>query len=306
MVTQPPPTAQTPPTSAPPPTLSFTPTETTAIAAYTIHPNPHLPHCTHAYVAITDSDANTTQFVPITCGRWSCPDCAERKAATVYARIRQAKPERHVTLTCHTQAFSSPAEALKRMKSQIPRLRQELKEKGYTFEYALIWERFKNGYPHAHLSTWGDYIPQSLLSDIWARLAYSPIVWIERLTDTSYSHHKFTKYLLKRANVHYSLFEHSRRVQFSNGYHRYPRDTEQPEERHGTSKFYTSSNGLSVILTLASTWMLDLAIDTATGKTVVGWGALTAPTTDSELVCLLYAADPDRRWLTPPADYPDG
>lgn len=195
------------------------------------HTLQNTPSCCHGSLVGYDPDAHTVTVVPMTCGRWACPDCAARKAATYAARLYAAAPERHITLTWNPHVSSDPQEALRRMKKALPKFvkyirdpivhKDGFKEKAaLTFEYCAIWERHRSGFPHLHLAQWGDFIPHQLIRRTWKRLTGAYIIFVKAMDNDYRGGHHWTKYLLKSIPDTSDLFPGTRMVTFSHAYDR--------------------------------------------------------------------------------------
>jgi len=189
------------------------------------------PKCCHGSLVGLDPDTRNIKIIPITCGRWDCPDCAPRKASILAARIFAANPSRHVTLTWNPAVSQDPKVALETMKKALPKLANQIRKldnvknghtirKGTTFEYAASWEIHRSGLPHVHLATWGDYVPQAQLKKIWHSLTGAYIVQIKDMSVSFIGGHNWVKYLLKEHCTPKSLFLGSKLVTFSKNYHR--------------------------------------------------------------------------------------
>jgi len=69
------------------------------------------------------------------------------------------------------------------------------------FEYLLVWELHKNGYPHAHLLVRSTYIPQHVLSAWWTELTGNPVVDVRRAGGPWGAARYVSKYLTKSLAV---------------------------------------------------------------------------------------------------------
>jgi len=195
------------------------------------HSLQNTPECCTGSLVGYNADEHTVTVVPLTCGKWSCPDCAARKAALYAHRLFAAAPERHIVLTWNPRVSNDPQEALRRMKKALPKfvkyIRDEIKHKdgfiekaALKFEYCAIWERHRSGFPHLHLAQWGDYVPHRLIRATWKRLTGAYIIWIKAMDNDFSGGHHWTKYLLKSIPQTSDLYPGSRMVTFSHGYDR--------------------------------------------------------------------------------------
>lgn len=196
-----------------------------------LYPLEHKHFCTSGSLLGISEDGTTLLIAPATCRRWDCPDCAQAKAGRIYAKVRSARPERHITLTCNPALFPSPDHALEKMKDSIRKLAHAIRkgrkktktqtyEKPRTFEYAVIWELHQSGWPHAHLAQWGDYVPHQFLRQLWKKLTGATIVYIVELDYRRPDTHSWSKYLIKAIPRDRSLFFGKRMISFSANFDR--------------------------------------------------------------------------------------
>lgn len=201
--------------------------------AYGRHTLQKQPACCHGSILGYDPEALTVKVIPVTCGRWSCPDCAPRKAADYAARLFRAGPERHIVLTWNPAVSNDPAVALARMKKALPKLIEQLRGPIYddhkhiigyenTFEYCCIWERHASGFPHIHLAQWGHFCPQAKLRAHWEKLTGARIVYIKAMNSSEQGGHHWTKYLLKAIGETSIYLPGMKLVTFSRNYNRNP------------------------------------------------------------------------------------
>lgn len=198
-------------------------------------------------------------FIPVTCGRWSCPDCCEHKARKYAAKIHRAHPERAMTLTWHTAVSHDRHYALTKMNKALPRFITRLRKLGYKIEYVRLWDVHKSGMPHIHLATWGDFIPKETLSREWKKQTGAYVVDIHTLNDHTKHRHNWVMYLKKAHRFPNSLFKKMRRVSFSRGYHRNPSDYQADvvyaDEKVRATKLSVEES-LAVLLSLA-VWTME-------------------------------------------------
>ena len=169
--------------------------------------------------------------VPQTCGRWDCVYCADWKARQHAAQLFAAKPERQICLMVPHGNFKTPAEAYEFLKGQLPRFANLIRTGDpdrdgkpritpRTFEYAAVWDFHKDGYPHVHLATWGDYLPREQVQPLWERLTQATDFYVGALTDSATHRHNFIKYLKEKPPDLPNSAAHPRRVTYSRHYHR--------------------------------------------------------------------------------------
>lgn len=131
------------------------------------------------------------------CNSWDCPFCSLRKISALAARIKEANPERFVTLTTRATDNGSPDEEHKRLSKQIPKLirKMDAKREPKT-QYFRVLELTKRGWPHYHFLTKGPFWNQRELSHVWKSLSGAHIVDIRRVTGNHHLNY-VTKYIQK-------------------------------------------------------------------------------------------------------------
>lgn len=197
-----------------------------------LHAVAHTHRCCSGTLVGISEDGETLILAPATCRRWDCVDCASAKAALIYARVRAAHPERHITLTCNPKLHDDPTAALDAMKDSVRKLadrirrgRPKTSSYGYqpkrVFEYACIWELTENGWPHAHLAQWGDFVPKHYLKALWKQLTGAYVTDVRQLDYSRQETHSWTKYLVKAIHRNHSLYWGRRLVSYSAAFDRH-------------------------------------------------------------------------------------
>lgn len=82
------------------------------------------------------------------------------------------------------------------------------------FEYGVVVEAFKNGYPHFHVAARAPYIPHPWLSETWGDLVGAPVVHIGAIRSQAGVAGYLAKYLAKGP----VQFGAGKRYWFSQGY----------------------------------------------------------------------------------------
>lgn len=72
---------------------------------------------------------------------------------------------------------------------------------GARFEYFLVWELTKAGWPHAHILLVADRVAKRWLSQTWRELTGSYIVDLQPISSPEHAAHYLTKYLTKDPQV---------------------------------------------------------------------------------------------------------
>jgi len=112
------------------------------------------------------------------CHKWSCPVCAPRRKARLVYKIRDASPNRFLTLTCRHEG--KPEDQLSTITKALPKTINELRKRHGSIEYLRMLERCADGYPHFHLLIRSGYLPQPDIKAIWERRTGAWIVDIRK------------------------------------------------------------------------------------------------------------------------------
>ncbi|MBA7555499.1 hypothetical protein ES705_48163 [subsurface metagenome] len=144
--------------------------------------------------------------------------CKKPKALRLIERICTGDPDRMITLTSNPNACSSPSNALSKMKSGWKLLCRQIRKTFGKFEYALIWELSKRGWPHAHIAMRGSYIPQHWLAYWWNAFTGAPIVHIQKINNQKHASRYMAKYFLKDQGPVLRLLGHRRLYTVSRGW----------------------------------------------------------------------------------------
>ena len=140
-------------------------------------------------------------IIQVTCKNWGCPICGRRKVQKYAKKVTAAKPNRLVTLTVNPKQHESPRAAFDATRRSIPKLSAKVRKLFGEFEFFRILEVTKKGWPHYHLITRSEYIPQPELSRLWNELTGAPIVDVRKLGKTVQAYWYVVKYLGKQDHV---------------------------------------------------------------------------------------------------------
>jgi hypothetical protein len=107
------------------------------------------------------------------------------------------------TLTTSPRTAPTPAEAFTRANNALPLLFKRWRRKfpGTRFEYFLVWERTKAGWPHAHILLSANRPSKHWLSEEWKALTGSYIVDLQTIASSEHAARYLTKYLTKDPQV---------------------------------------------------------------------------------------------------------
>jgi len=153
---------------------------------------------------VTGFDANSEQYVAVgvTCKRWGCPFCNQKKVRRLAYLSKEAKPDRLLTLTVagpdkdgRPGRWEDPKDAWKGISAAFPELirfaragkasprkqtaaeaRAKIAPKPIPCEceYLRVLEIQKNGMPHFHCMLRSPFLLHSLMLDEWKRLIGLP------------------------------------------------------------------------------------------------------------------------------------
>jgi len=137
--------------------------------------------------------------VPLRCRSWRCPPCARWMKRRLSRILEGVSANRLITLTCNPGHWESVDDAYRLMSVGIAHLVKRIKRKwpNATFEYFMVWEATKHGWPHVHMVARGPYIPQKWLSQQWLDLTGAFIVDIRDVDNARPLASYLAKYLSK-------------------------------------------------------------------------------------------------------------
>ncbi len=155
------------------------------------------------YCATNTLEDGTYVAVPIRCRSWDCPSCAKANKRRLLRRLRHASPTLFATLTTSPLTAQTPQEAFARANDAVPKLfkRWQRMHPGDRFEYFLVWERTKAGWPHAHILLVAGRVAKRWLSQQWRELTGSYIVDLQPISSPEHAANYLTKYLTKDPQV---------------------------------------------------------------------------------------------------------
>lgn len=139
--------------------------------------------------------------ISITCNNWGCPICGRKKVQHYAQKVTAAKPNRLITLTVNPATWENPRAAYDGTRRAIPKLCVRLRKMFGEFEFFRVLEVTKKGWPHYHLVTRSEYIPQADLSREWNRLTGAPIVDVRKMHKSIQAYWYVVKYLAKQEMI---------------------------------------------------------------------------------------------------------
>lgn len=171
--------------------------------------------CPYASTTIAFSEFfNSTIIMAVTCKRWGCRYCGEKKARELGMRVQTAKPNKLITLTVNPRAYETPRAAYEDTRRKLSELSKVIRRENGEFEYLRILEVTKKGWPHYHLVARSGYIKQKWISDVWNSLTGAPIVDIRAIKQLDNVYFYVMKYLCKQKYIPWT----NRRVSWSRNF----------------------------------------------------------------------------------------
>lgn len=137
--------------------------------------------------------------LPLYCRKWSCETCGKFQRKRLRRRLIAGEPNCFITLTVNPRLHQDKDTAFRAASLAVNRLMKVLRRRypHKRIEYALIWERTKKGWPHAHLLLRAPWIHQKLLSRQWERLSGAKIVDVRMVRSNGEAVAYVSKYLTK-------------------------------------------------------------------------------------------------------------
>jgi len=166
----------------------------------------------------------TGEIIPFRCKRWTCPYCAPRLVSRWAKIIDKAPIERHVVFTALGQDSATARARLRNINKAIRRGEasdRSGRRSPSVFEYFCALEgREAPGY-HAHLLSWGDYLPQRSLSRLLQRYRAGRVTWVGRLDPNDHAR-DVLDYVIRHlvGRVHPDQPKVGRRVRYSRNFWR--------------------------------------------------------------------------------------
>ncbi len=171
--------------------------------------------CGSGAILGVSKETNIAVIIPTTCKSWWCPRCKLPKALRLTEKICCGDPERMITLTSNPAAAQTPTESINLMKAGWVRLLRKIRKHFKDFQYVLIWELTKRGWPHIHIACRGPYIPREFLKYWWNEFTSAPMVHITKIKSPLHASRYLAKYFVKDQAPVLRLLNHRRLVQYS-------------------------------------------------------------------------------------------
>lgn len=157
------------------------------------------------------------------CRRWSCRLCADEKIRRLANAVREARPNRLLTLTVDPSLHESPKAAWNATRRKVPICIRSLRGKFGEIEYLRVTEVTKRGWPHYHLLLRSGFLPHSVVKARWQEMTGARIVDLRQVTKSFSAYTYLVKYLSKLHKLEWT----ERHVSLSRGFA--PKSTWEPE-----------------------------------------------------------------------------
>ncbi len=152
---------------------------------------------------LVNHDETGLRAAPLFCRRWSCPVCGPKRAWRLRTEATEGKPTTFLTLTVRFGEFTTPGNAACALVKAWRNIRQQAKrELGIDkLPFMAVFEKTKRGWPHLHILMRAPFIDQKWISEKCAKYLNSPVVFIERISDTSRTARYVAKYCSKDPQI---------------------------------------------------------------------------------------------------------
>jgi len=170
------------------------------------------------------NQAERPAVFPLYCRRWECPDCGPRLVKKARRRLIAGEPTSFLTLTCRPQDDTTPSAQFRKLSIAINHLFKRLRRHypGQSIEYALVWEKTRKGWPHAHLLLRAPFVPHALISHHWRKLTGSFVVDIRAVRTKGEAASYVAKYLTKNLDRPYRMKRYRTSLHYSEAPPRFP------------------------------------------------------------------------------------
>ncbi len=132
---------------------------------------------------VSGIDPNSGKYVlvAVTCKRWGCPFCNQKKVRRLAYLSKEAKPTRLLTLTVagpdkdgRPGRWADPHDAWRGISAAFPELIRFARKLSAEVEYLRVLEVQKNGMPHFHCMLRSGFLKHNLVLEEWKRLIGLP------------------------------------------------------------------------------------------------------------------------------------
>lgn len=136
---------------------------------------------------------------PLSCNRWSCPDCCEKRKSRLRSEAYRGRPNTFITLTVNPEVGENPADRAQKLVNAWRKVRRRAKYLcgNVRVPFIAVFEETEKGEPHLHILSRLKWIPQDWLSDQMKAEIGAPIVDIRRISSRRAASRYVSKYIGK-------------------------------------------------------------------------------------------------------------
>lgn len=148
---------------------------------------------------LVKQEVKTLHISPLKCKCWDCKRCGPKKQEQLKWQARAGRPTKMLTLTTSQADGRTPTEAAQLLRTAWRQLRRKVRRVFHQgkVEFIAIFEKTGSGYPHLHILTRMQYVPQVWISKEMDKLIASPIVDIRRIKNKRAAAAYVSKYIAK-------------------------------------------------------------------------------------------------------------
>lgn len=123
------------------------------------------------------------RVITLWCRCWSCEMCEPGRKRRVCREVAEGQPNIFLTLTTRYVEGGDPVAEARRQGDAFAALARLIRKrwKGREFEYYVVREATKRGWPHLHLMIRSGFIPAKWLVEQWKALTGSYVVKIKAI-----------------------------------------------------------------------------------------------------------------------------
>ena len=121
-----------------------------------------------------DVNSDKNVLVAVTCKRWGCPYCANRKIRRLAWMSRNAEPTRLLTVTVSDKRYPDGQTAWNAMTKNFSELIRFIRKEIGPCDYLRVLELQANGMPHFHCMIRSRFLLHSKIHAEWKRLTGTP------------------------------------------------------------------------------------------------------------------------------------
>lgn len=136
---------------------------------------------------------------PLSCNRWSCPECCEKRRSRLKHEAYRGRPNAFITITVNPAIGNTPDQRARDLKAAWTKVRRKAQKLfgNVRLPFIAVFEETKAGEPHLHILLRLKWIPQAWLSEEMNEHIGAPVVDIRRIRSKAQSAAYVAKYIGK-------------------------------------------------------------------------------------------------------------